>query len=123
MFPYASEQDALIDVLRLSRGMTYKAAISGLNLGGGKAVIIGDPKKHKSDLRLDIKAAVMNGGDVHGPAVVAGDAAKSPLIQLITSTDQDERMPHKGDALSIAEIATLTRWVSEGAVWPDGVSR
>ena len=49
MYPYASEKDALIDVLRLSRGMTYKAAVAGLNLGGGKAVIIGDPKKHKSE--------------------------------------------------------------------------
>ncbi len=41
---YASEAEAIVDVLRLSRGMTYKAAISGLNLGGGKAVIIGDSK-------------------------------------------------------------------------------
>ncbi len=49
MWPYASEQDALTDVLRLSKGMTYKASISGLNLGGGKAVIIGDPKKDKSE--------------------------------------------------------------------------
>ena len=37
------------DVLRLSKGMTYKAAIAGLNLGGGKAVIIGDPKSDKSE--------------------------------------------------------------------------
>src|SRR5574337_634060 len=43
MFPYASEKEALTDVLRLSRGMTYKAAVSGLDLGGGKSVIIGDP--------------------------------------------------------------------------------
>lgn len=49
MWQYASEEDALVDVLRLSRGMTYKNAISGLNLGGGKAVIIGDPKKDKSE--------------------------------------------------------------------------
>ena len=49
MWPYESEAEALQDVLRLSRGMTYKAAVSGLNLGGGKAVIIGDPKKHKSE--------------------------------------------------------------------------
>jgi leucine dehydrogenase len=49
MWQYASEADAVEDVLRLSRGMTYKAAISGLNLGGGKAVIIGDPKKDKSE--------------------------------------------------------------------------
>jgi leucine dehydrogenase len=44
MWHYASEDEALNDVLRLSRGMTYKAAVAGLNLGGGKAVIIGDRK-------------------------------------------------------------------------------
>lgn len=44
LWPYATEEEALIDVLRLSKGMTYKNAISGLNLGGGKAVIIADPK-------------------------------------------------------------------------------
>lgn len=43
MYPYAYEADALHDVLRLSRGMTYKAAVAGLPLGGGKAVIIGNP--------------------------------------------------------------------------------
>ena len=43
MWNYASDDAAVMDALRLSRGMTYKAAISGLNLGGGKAVIIGDP--------------------------------------------------------------------------------
>ena len=48
MYNYQTEWDALNDVLRLSRGMTYKAAITGLNLGGGKAVIIGDPKTIKT---------------------------------------------------------------------------
>ncbi len=43
LYDYASEGDALRDVLRLSRGMTYKAAVAGLDLGGGKSVIIGDP--------------------------------------------------------------------------------
>src|SRR5205085_3529238 len=49
MWMYKSEAEALNDVLRLSRGMTYKAAISGLNLGGGKAVIIGDSKTDKPE--------------------------------------------------------------------------
>jgi len=48
MWQYATEWDALNDVLRLSRGMTYKSAITGLNLGGGKAVIIGDAKTQKT---------------------------------------------------------------------------
>ena len=48
MWNYSSEWDALNDVLRLSRGMTFKSAITGLNLGGGKAVIIGDSKTDKT---------------------------------------------------------------------------
>jgi leucine dehydrogenase len=49
MFPYSSFDEALTDALRLSRGMTYKAAAAGINLGGAKAVIVGDPKKDKSE--------------------------------------------------------------------------
>ncbi|HEY3568967.1 MAG TPA: Glu/Leu/Phe/Val dehydrogenase dimerization domain-containing protein, partial [Thermoanaerobaculia bacterium] len=49
MWPYASTEEAMLDVLRLSKGMTYKAAAAGLNLGGGKAVIIGDSKKDKTE--------------------------------------------------------------------------
>ncbi len=46
---YKNEQAAITDVLRLSRGMTYKSAVTGLNLGGGKAVIIGDPRTDKCE--------------------------------------------------------------------------
>ncbi|SDE14098.1 Glu/Leu/Phe/Val family dehydrogenase [Sporomusa acidovorans] len=49
MWNYASEEEALVDVLRLARGMSYKNAAAGLNLGGAKAVIIGDSKKDKSE--------------------------------------------------------------------------
>lgn len=48
-YPYKTEEEALVDVLRLSKGMTYKAAAAGLDLGGGKAVIIGDPKRSKTE--------------------------------------------------------------------------
>jgi len=51
-YPYASEYDALTDVLRLSQGMTHKAAAAGLRLGGGKAVIIGDPASLKTPALL-----------------------------------------------------------------------
>jgi glutamate dehydrogenase/leucine dehydrogenase len=47
--PYPSEQAALLDVLRLARGMSYKAAAAGLDLGGGKAVILGDPRTDKTE--------------------------------------------------------------------------
>ncbi|MFM9984252.1 MAG: Glu/Leu/Phe/Val family dehydrogenase [Flavobacteriales bacterium] len=49
MWAYANENDAITDVLRLSRGMTYKSALAGLNIGGGKAVIIGDARKDKNE--------------------------------------------------------------------------
>lgn len=49
LWNYASEEEAVIDCLRLARGMTYKAAAAGLNLGGGKSVLIGDPEKVKSE--------------------------------------------------------------------------
>ncbi len=51
-YPYASTSEALVDVLNLSRGMSYKAALAGLDLGGGKAVIIGDPHTLKSEALL-----------------------------------------------------------------------
>ena len=49
MWAYPNESSAIRDVLRLSRGMTYKSAVAGLNLGGGKAVIIGDPQKMRTE--------------------------------------------------------------------------
>ncbi len=52
MWAYASEADALTDALRLSRGMTYKSALAGLNIGGGKAVIIGDARTQKNEALL-----------------------------------------------------------------------
>jgi len=51
-YPYADEADALDDVLNLSKGMAYKAALAGLDLGGGKAVIIGDPEQIKTEALL-----------------------------------------------------------------------
>lgn len=52
MWPYKSDEEAIRDVLRLSKGMTYKAAVSGLNLGGGKAVIIGDARTQKNEMLM-----------------------------------------------------------------------
>jgi leucine dehydrogenase len=50
MLPYASEDEALFDVLRLAKGMTYKSAVADTGLGGGKSVIIGDPRKKTPEL-------------------------------------------------------------------------
>ncbi len=78
-------------------------------------------EKQKSELRLDIKAEALAGGESYGPIVVAGNPKESPLIQFVADADADLRMPPEGDRLSPAEIATLTNWVESGAVWPDGV--
>lgn len=53
MYPYASEEDAVRDVLRLSRGMTHKSALAGLPFGGGKSIIIGDSRKQKTRQLLE----------------------------------------------------------------------
>ncbi|MEQ2006908.1 MAG: DUF1553 domain-containing protein [Limisphaerales bacterium] len=75
-------------------------------------------KKQKGELRLDAKVFAFKGGH-DGPAIVAGDAAKSPIFQRITSTDDDERMPPKGEALSAEQIALIKTWIETGAVWPE----
>ncbi|HMN70053.1 MAG TPA: Glu/Leu/Phe/Val dehydrogenase dimerization domain-containing protein [Bdellovibrionales bacterium] len=71
MWPYKSEEDALVDVLRLSKGMTYKASAAGLNLGGGKAVIIGDPKKDKTEALFRTFGAYVN--SLNGKYITAED--------------------------------------------------
>ncbi len=80
----------------------------------------GETKK-KSGLRLDVKAAALKGGDNHGPDIIPGKGRESPLIRFLVTRDEDEIMPPKGERLSAEEIATLTRWIDEGAHWPDGV--
>src|SRR5687768_9953310 len=75
-------------------------------------------KKQKSGLRLDVKEAALKGGDEHSPSIIPGKAKESPLWQMVTAHDLDERMPPKGAGLSPAEIATLTAWIEQGAVWP-----
>ena len=59
MLPYSSEDEALFDVLRLSEGMTYKSACAETGLGGGKSVIIGDPKTLYPDNEQTLEAAQM----------------------------------------------------------------
>ncbi len=72
MYPYASDDDALVDVLRLSRGMTYKAAMAGLPLGGGKSVIIGNPQKDKSQAMFEAMGHFVDEG--RGEYIAAQDS-------------------------------------------------
>ncbi|MFP4094304.1 MAG: Glu/Leu/Phe/Val family dehydrogenase [Cyclobacteriaceae bacterium] len=71
MWHYTSDEQAVVDVLRLSRGMTYKSAISGLNVGGGKAVLIGDAKSLKNEAYLRRFGKFIN--SLGGKYVTAGD--------------------------------------------------
>lgn len=75
MWTYKSEGEAVNDVLRLSRGMTYKAAISGLNLGGGKAVIIGDSRQDKSEALFRKFGRFVN--NLNGKYITAEDVGTS----------------------------------------------
>ena len=76
MWMYQNGQEALTDVLRLSRGMTYKNAISNLNLGGGKAVIIGDSKTMKSEALFRRFGRFVNA--LAGSYITAEDVGISP---------------------------------------------
>jgi hypothetical protein len=75
--------------------------------------------KVKGGLNLDDRAAAFRGGEGDGPAVVPHEPLKSALLKRVTSADEDEVMPAKGDPLPAADIALLKRWIEEGAVWPD----
>src|SRR5262245_43276352 len=76
------------------------------------------PDKQSGDLRFDRKANALRGGDC-GAAVAPGKAADSLLVKRVTEDNAENRMPPKGPGLSAAEVATLRRWIDEGAKWAD----
>jgi leucine dehydrogenase len=75
---YVSDAEALNDVLRLSRGMTYKAAVAGLNLGGGKSVIIGDPSIDNKEREGVFRAHGRHVESLAGRYITAEDVNTSP---------------------------------------------
>lgn len=75
MWPYASEAEAVHDVLRLSRGMTYKSALAGLKLGGGKSVVIGNPRTDKTPALLKALARAID--QLNGRYIAAEDSGTS----------------------------------------------
>jgi len=98
-FPYRTEHDALVDVLRLSKGMTYKSAAAGLDLGGGKAVIIGDPEQLRSERLLRSYGRLV---DSLGGRYITAEDVGTTTADMIT-------------------IATETKWVT-GLPEPHGGS-
>ncbi|MDQ6524912.1 Glu/Leu/Phe/Val dehydrogenase dimerization domain-containing protein [Nocardioides sp. LHD-245] len=83
-YPYASEAEALTDVLRLSQGMTHKAAAAGIALGGGKAVIIGDPATVKTPALLAAYGRFVD--TLSGRYITAGDVGTSAQDLDIVAT-------------------------------------
>ena len=85
-------EEAITDVLRLSRGMTYKAAAAGLNLGGGKAVIIGDAKKEKTEALLRAFGRYVE--SLNGLYITAEDVGTSTRMRTAHQTilhDEEHR--------------------------------
>ncbi len=78
-------------------------------------------EKQKSGLRLDVKQSALHEGDHHSPNILPGKSDDSPLLRFVRGMEEDMLMPPKGARLSAGEIATLERWIAEGATWPDGV--
>ncbi|MEQ1861355.1 MAG: PSD1 and planctomycete cytochrome C domain-containing protein [Chthoniobacteraceae bacterium] len=77
-------------------------------------------KKQKGGLRLDGREFAFKGGD-DGAAIVAGKPDASPILQRVTSADEDEVMPPKGERLRAGEMALLRGWIAQGAAWPEHV--
>lgn len=107
MWAYENETEALIDVLRLSRGMTYKNAISGLNLGGGKAVIIGDAKTMKNEAMMRRFGKFVN--SLGGKYITAEDVGISPadMVYVHMETNHVVGLPGKsGDPSPVTAYGT-----------------
>ncbi|SCA63518.1 Leucine dehydrogenase [Chlamydiales bacterium SCGC AG-110-P3] len=83
IYPYNSKEDALEDALRLSRGMTYKSAVAGIGLGGGKSVIIADPHTQKTDELLEAFGQAVD--SLQGKYICAEDVGSTPQDMEIIS--------------------------------------
>src|SRR5437016_9442959 len=80
------------------------------------------PEKQKGGVRFDTKDGAFQTGESGEKAIVPGHAAGSRLIKLVSSKDDAERMPSKGEPLSRAQIDLLRRWIDAGAQWPEGAA-
>ncbi|SCL16646.1 valine dehydrogenase (NAD+) [Micromonospora rhizosphaerae] len=107
-YPYASEEDALADVLDLSRGMAYKNALAGLDLGGGKAVIWGDPEQIKSEALLRAYGRFVEslGGRYYTACDVGTYVADMDVIARETKYVTGRSVEHGG----AGDSSILTAW-------------
>src|SRR6185295_9514961 len=101
--PLKSKIDFVRDVEPILHTKCYECHGSGLQMNG---------------LRFDQKEVAQKGG-YSGPAIVAGNSAKSPLILRVSSDKDGFKMPPAGPSLTAREIGVLRAWIDQGAVWPD----
>lgn len=78
------------------------------------------PEEQEGQLRLDARASFHRGG-ISGPLFQAGHGPQSLLLQRLTTTEQDQRMPLDKNPLTAAEIQTITHWIDQGAEWPEEI--
>ena len=110
------------DMKTAAGGSEYHKSIQPLLIT--KCVKCHGPEKQKGGLRLDDKSAAFKGGDSEMSAIVPGHSAESRLLKLVTSTDNNERMPPEGEGEPLTEeqIDLLRHWIDAGANWPDADS-
>lgn len=124
MWTYANEQDAIFDAMRLARGMTYKYAAAGVDLGGGKAVIMGDPKVDKSEALMRAMGRFI---DQLGGEYITGEDVGTTLHDMETlysETNHVVTLPvHAGGAGDISPATALSSILATKAcalkVWGD----
>lgn len=80
------------------------------------------PEKQKGGFRADSKTHAFQGGDSGEKPIVPGDTEHSHLLKLVRGDDPDEFMPPKGERLTAEQIDILTRWIQQGATWPDAAA-
>lgn len=108
IFPYESDAEALTDVLRLSRGMTYKSALADLPLGGGKAVIIADPRRDKTPELLRAMGRLVD--SLGGAYITAEDSGsgEDDMRRIAEATEHVGGLPRHGQASG--DPSPFTAW-------------
>lgn len=108
IYPYASEAQALTDVLRLSRGMTYKSAMADLPLGGGKAVIIADPRRDKTPALLEAMGRLID--SLGGRYITAEDSGSDEADMQVIARATGHVTGLRRDDRGSGDPSPFTAW-------------
>lgn len=119
-FPYKTSGEALVDVLRLSKGMSYKSALAGLPFGGGKSVILGDPKSIKTEALLEAFGRCVE--RLGGKYICAEDIGMTPadMEVILRTTAHVTGLPGKSGDTSPLTSYGVYRALTAAADWKLG---